>query len=826
MATDRYYQLGEAIGLLHRTKSAATADLSYAMTGKLYLSGSGWLLLSVPNGLGHAIFDTLNEPGVEMPLNSKGQYNAHISVMRPEEIEKIGGPDKVTERGHEFAYTLGPLREVTPAGWADMSKCWFVEVKSPDLEKLRKSYGLPAIPDNNTKPFHITVAVRKRNVLRDSDTSVGRSSIAMDPVNFSKAAFSKAVGWEIKKSPIDGFGLFATRDFKPGDVVVSGAMSRHADDPDGRIRYEQSRPSRFVNHADQGNIKAVPNGDAVDLVAIGEIRQGDEMVANYRDVTRALGPGFRYTYQGEPYNGTSTSGKHWHIEPPKAEKDPDPWEAIHPRLKELFADELGLNKAAAAGSVAGKDVAMAAPTQNSLTQALHAVLAFGETLQKSATSTTPGLHPSLQGLWNPPRTPAAARPGSPGATGVKPPVPRRAEQLNIPFTPAPPPQPATPYGYSHPMGLNTMSYGLNAPPTLSARSDLIDPTWLASRNRPSAGVLSPGTNPSRPRPTPARPTPTVAAPAAPVAPVPPRRPPVSPGTMPRWGGVTTTSVRGGEPYGLPTDFYSPAVPNPAEQGRTDMNSFPPSAARPSNPAPRDPRPMGLPPVPPSTPGTYPQTSLSGPERIAPHTLNYTTQRGPAGSGRNPLHRSTPGPLPSSWRQDLDSGLTSLRPPGRGPRFEPISVPPERVYDQLPMPTRVPDQDLIEGGNPLITGSSRTRPLRPPFAPGGSPLVEPRSLAMPLPESPRPTRVRPERETALVIPAPSPQYHSWTSGMPLNGGPFANTGEYLRHVANNSRPGYDYDNIVRPGPGVPWLATTPPWADEARMEDLRRRLPMP
>lgn len=727
MATDRYYQLGEAIGLLHRTKSAAAAELSYAMTGKLYLSGSGYLLLSVPNGLGHAIFDTLNEPGVEMPLNSKGQYNAHISVMRPEEIEKIGGPDRVIERGHEFTYTLGPLREVAPAGWAEMSKCWFVEVRSPELETLRKSYGLPAIPDNNTKPFHITVAVRKRNVLRDSDTSVGRSSIITDPVNFSKAAFSKAVGWEIKKSPIDGLGLFATRDFKPGDVVVSGAMRRESADKDGRIRYEQARPSRFVNHADKANIKAVPNGDGVDLAAVGEIRQGDEVVANYRDVTRALGPGFRYTYQGEPYNGTSTSGKHWYMEPPKEEKAADPWEALHPRLKELFADELGLNKAAAAGSVAGKDGAMML-SQNALTQALHSLLTYVPT-QKSAAPRSPGLHPSLQGLWNPPRTPSATRPGAIGGT---PPVPRRAEQLNTPFTPAPPPQPATPYGYSHPMGLNTMGYGLNAAPTLSARSDLIDPAWLASRNRPSAGVLAPGTSPGA-----RRPAPVVPNPLPPVAPVPPRRLPVSP-TTPRWGGVTTTSVRDRSPYGLPTDDYSPAMPNPFEQGS---------------------------PVPPPP------------------------------------------------------------PPGRSTNPVPRVPAPARSPNTARPPVRVPDQELIEGAIPPVA-AGRTSPRFPTLAPGGSPLVEPRSLAMPLPESPRPTRVRPERETALVIPAPSPQYHSWTSGMPLNGGPFANTGEYLRHVANNSRPGYDYDNIVRPGPGVPWLATTPPWADEARMEDLRRRLPRP
>ena len=153
------------MSLLFATKTAAPA---YAMTGRLYKSPKGFILLSVPNAIVRGVYDTLDEPGVELPPTmGDRQLNAHITVMRPEEIDG----DKVTERGHSYHYTLGPLKEVTPAGWKDMSKAWVIQVKSPELEKLRKSYGLTKLPHDGEYPFHITVAVRRKNVLNPGDVA-------------------------------------------------------------------------------------------------------------------------------------------------------------------------------------------------------------------------------------------------------------------------------------------------------------------------------------------------------------------------------------------------------------------------------------------------------------------------------------------------------------------------------------------------------------------------------------------------------------------------------------------------------------------------------
>lgn len=180
-AEQEAFEIGQAAVALSRSaqKAAAAApELSYGLKGKLYLSKNGWLMLQVPNSLGRGAFDALHEPGAELPVSdSYGAYNAHVSVVRPEEFEEAGlDPEKVTERGHDVSYTTGEVRTVVPDGWDGVSRVWFIIIRSPELEAIRKSYGLPALPQKNGESFqfHCTFAIRRRNVLRDSDVTKGR----------------------------------------------------------------------------------------------------------------------------------------------------------------------------------------------------------------------------------------------------------------------------------------------------------------------------------------------------------------------------------------------------------------------------------------------------------------------------------------------------------------------------------------------------------------------------------------------------------------------------------------------------------------------------
>jgi hypothetical protein len=177
------YAAGNALGWLYRSgnKQAAT---NYPLAGRLYLAKSGWLLLSVPNALVRGVFDALVEPGTELP--TAGVFNvpnvdahivnAHISVMTADEVASIGA-DKINERGHMFGYTLGGLKEIDVKNVDGVSKVWAIQVSSPALSALRKSYGLSALP-NDDHPFHITVAARRKGVLLDNGKAKGYETAA------------------------------------------------------------------------------------------------------------------------------------------------------------------------------------------------------------------------------------------------------------------------------------------------------------------------------------------------------------------------------------------------------------------------------------------------------------------------------------------------------------------------------------------------------------------------------------------------------------------------------------------------------------------------
>ena len=202
----KLYTQGNAFGWL--AKDGKTASAEYQLAGRLYAAKSGWLLLSVPNALVRGVFDAITAPGVELPLAGamnvpnvdKDLLNAHISVMTADEVEKIGA-NNITERGQSFSYTLGSVKEVHAKNIDGVSKLWLIEVASPGLSALRKSYGLSALPKD--QPFHITVAIRRKNVLGQNAVSKGyendvEESSFRNPISRGelKAAAHEGAPWD------------------------------------------------------------------------------------------------------------------------------------------------------------------------------------------------------------------------------------------------------------------------------------------------------------------------------------------------------------------------------------------------------------------------------------------------------------------------------------------------------------------------------------------------------------------------------------------------------------------------------------------------------
>lgn len=135
------------------------------LEGRLYYAETtGYLLLSVPNALATGAFRSLPFVGLELPRFHGQPFSAHITVMRPDEVQSIGGSSKISERGRSFRYSIKGLEELVPPRAKDYSRFWAFIVSSPPLLQLRKSYGL-GVP---LVPLHITVAARKNNVLYDN----------------------------------------------------------------------------------------------------------------------------------------------------------------------------------------------------------------------------------------------------------------------------------------------------------------------------------------------------------------------------------------------------------------------------------------------------------------------------------------------------------------------------------------------------------------------------------------------------------------------------------------------------------------------------------
>jgi hypothetical protein len=160
---DVAYTVGNAIGY-----SKEAASKTNSLSGELYASADGAILLTVPNALVKGVFDALDEHGLSLPLKN-GRLYAHIPVMTSSEVTTIGGVGKVSERGHHFSYNIDSLHEAALGNSLEYGKLWYLPVTSPELTQLRKTYGLESAPGK--LGFHIVVALRKLGVLGKNEVS-------------------------------------------------------------------------------------------------------------------------------------------------------------------------------------------------------------------------------------------------------------------------------------------------------------------------------------------------------------------------------------------------------------------------------------------------------------------------------------------------------------------------------------------------------------------------------------------------------------------------------------------------------------------------------
>lgn len=129
------------------------------LRGKVLQTDDGFVFVNVSNDIINGFFSALEEEGAEQPPYRESKYSgigAHISVMDAEEIK-----DRVLdEKGKSIRYRVTGVFQVDPDR-GKMERIWALDVDSPDLEEIRRRYGLsPKLRGHN---FHITFAVRNRS---------------------------------------------------------------------------------------------------------------------------------------------------------------------------------------------------------------------------------------------------------------------------------------------------------------------------------------------------------------------------------------------------------------------------------------------------------------------------------------------------------------------------------------------------------------------------------------------------------------------------------------------------------------------------------------
>ena len=136
--------------------------------GHVYLDIDNQFILSL---LPYLLIHGLTRPPYFNLFSSPN--GAHISVISAREahFQDIVG---IQEIGQEFEFEIEGLYSVNPHSWPEIEQVWFFKVRSPDLERLRRKYFLPARPGGH--PFIIATAVRPAALITSAPAPTFRIS--------------------------------------------------------------------------------------------------------------------------------------------------------------------------------------------------------------------------------------------------------------------------------------------------------------------------------------------------------------------------------------------------------------------------------------------------------------------------------------------------------------------------------------------------------------------------------------------------------------------------------------------------------------------------
>ena len=104
--------------------------------------------------------------------------------------------------------------------------------------------------------------------------------------------------WYVGSSEVAGQGVFAGKDYEPGDRIGIAMTDGGEDEFSAKI-WNLTELARYCNHQNRNNVDIEKDGDRFHLVAIEPIGQDEELVSNYWQVARAKGPHSVMLYEGK-----------------------------------------------------------------------------------------------------------------------------------------------------------------------------------------------------------------------------------------------------------------------------------------------------------------------------------------------------------------------------------------------------------------------------------------------------------------------------------------------------------------------------------------------
>lgn len=132
------------------------------LVGTLKKTKDNYVYLDISNNIINGLYSMLPEDKAQKPPYYNKKFNhvgAHVSVIYVDEYNDNNLED-IKEIGEEFEFKTGKIYSVNPEGWKEVSEVWFMDIDSPDLEKLRQKYNLPKFIKGHN--FHISFAVKKK----------------------------------------------------------------------------------------------------------------------------------------------------------------------------------------------------------------------------------------------------------------------------------------------------------------------------------------------------------------------------------------------------------------------------------------------------------------------------------------------------------------------------------------------------------------------------------------------------------------------------------------------------------------------------------------